>query len=103
MYLVSAESFRKITASKNVPSKIKQRRKLPSPQSDYDKWIKMSEKLREDDVTRQAQLKEIAKFIKQVLPEPTVQRFKTRDRITSSVKQRVVESLPSAAAESTPK
>ena len=68
------------------------------PQSDFDKWIKLSGKLREEDVTRKAQLKDIAKFMKQFLPEPAVQRF---ERITPSVKRR--ESLPTAAAEMTPK
>ena len=58
MYLVSSKYFKKIHTSKKTPSKIK--RKLP--QSDYDKWIKMSGKLRKEDFTRKAQLKDIAKF-----------------------------------------
>ena len=52
-----------------------------------DKWIKMSEKLREEDVTRKAQLKDIAKFMKRVLPEKqqsTEPKFETRDRITTT-------------------
>ena len=73
------------------------------PQIDYDKWIKMSGKLREEDVTRKTQLKDIAKFMTQVLPEAPVQRFETRERISPSVKRRVVISLPTAAAENTPK
>ena len=80
MYLVSSEHFKKLTPSKKPPSKIK--RKLP--QGDYDKWIKMIRKLREEDVTRKAQLKDIAKFMKQVLPERPVQRF---ERITPTVKR----------------
>jgi hypothetical protein len=47
---------------------VKKRRKL-SPQNDDDKWIKMSERLREEYVTRKAQLKDIAKFMKPILPE----------------------------------
>jgi len=70
----------------------------------------MSEKLREEYVTLNAQLKDIAKFMKQVLPEPTFQRFETRGRIITTtpsvpVKRRVVEFLPSTTAvyESTPR
>jgi hypothetical protein len=50
MYLVSSEVYKKLTVSKKPPSKIK--RKLP--QSDFDKWIEMSGKLREEDVIRKA-------------------------------------------------
>ena len=76
---------------------------MPPPQSDYDKWIKLRERLREEDVTRKAQLKDIAKFIKQVLPQPTVHKFETGYRITTTppsvpVKRRIVESLPSTSA-----
>ena len=60
-------------------SKIMRSRKVSQPQSNYDKRIKMSERLREYDVTRKEQLNEIAKFMKQVLPQPPVQRFETRD------------------------
>ena len=94
MYLVSSKHFKKLVPPKKTPSKIK--RKLP--QSDYDKWIKLSGKLREEDVTRKAQLKDIVKFQKQVLPEPPVRRF---ERITAPVKRR--EYLPTAAAEIAPK
>ena len=78
MYLVSPKPFQKLTATKKPPSNIK--RKLP--QSDYDRWIKLSGKLREEDVTRMEQIKDIAKVMKQVLLNPPVKRFKTRDRIT---------------------
>ena len=66
----------------------------------------MFERLREEYVTRNAQLKHIVQFMKLVLLEPTVQGFETRDRITTippsvPVKRRVVETLPSTAAEST--
>ena len=81
MNLVSSKHFKKLTAPKKTPSRIK--RKLP--QSDYDKWIKVSGKLREEDVNPKAQLKDIAMFTKQVLPEPPVQRF---ERITAPVKRR---------------
>ena len=94
IYLVSSKHFKKLTEPKKTPSKIK--RKLP--RSDYDKWIKLSGKLREEDVTRKAQLKDIEKFMKQVLPEHPVQRF---ERITPPVKRR--ESLPTAPAEIAPK
>ena len=63
----------------------------------------MSGKIRAEDDTRKAQLKDIAKFMKQVLTETPVQRFETRKRITPLVKRRVVESLPTTAAEITPK
>ena len=64
----------------------------------------MSERLREEDVTGKAQLKDIANFVKQVLPEPPVHRFETSDRITPPEKQRrVLESLPFVATESNPK
>ena len=58
----------------------------------------MSGKLREEDVTRKAQLKDIGKFMKQVLSAHPVQRF---ERITPPVKRRVVESFHAAAAEIT--
>jgi len=51
----------------------------------------MSGKLREEDVIRNAQLKVLANFMRQVLPEPPVQRF---ERITPTVKRG--ESLPTA-------
>ena len=84
------------------------------PQSDYDKWFKMSEMLREDDVTSKTLLKDIEKFMKNVLPETPVPKFETRDRITTTpfsvpVKRRVLEYLPSTSAaaetvyESTPR
>ena len=46
--------------------------------------------------------------MKQVLPEPTVQRFETRDRINTTppsgpVNRREVEFLPSTDADSTPR
>ena len=54
-----------------------------SPQSDYDKWIKLSEMLREEDVTRKAQVKDIAQLMKRVLPETP----------SSEILKRVIESL----------
>ena len=65
----------------------------------------MSEKLREEDVTRKAQIKDIAKFIKRVLQQPTVPKIEKRDRINTTsphsvpVKRRVLEFLPSTSAE----
>ena len=42
--------------------------------------------------------------MKQVLPEPPVQKFETRERINPPLKRRrVVESLPTAAVEISPK
>ena len=68
------------------------------PESNYDKWIKMSEKLREKDVSRQTQTNDITKYMKRVLPEPSIQRLESRDLITRpSVlvkRRRVVESFP---------
>ena len=66
MYLASSKHYKNLTATKKSPLKIKWK----LPQSDVDKWIRMSGKLREEDVTRKAQLKYIAKFMKAVLPEP---------------------------------
>ena len=63
----------------------------------------MSGKVREEDVTRKAQLKDIAKFMKQVLPEHPVQIIETRERMTPHVKRQVVESLSNAAGEINPK
>jgi len=90
LYLVSSKSFKKLAAPKKPPSKIK--RKLP--QSDFDKWIKLSGKLQEEDATLKAPIKDIAKFVKQVPPEPPVQRF---ERITPAVKR--WETLPTVVAE----
>ena len=53
---------------------MKKKRKLPS-QRDNDKWIKMSEKIRDVDVTGKAHLKDFAKFMKRVLPETTQTSF----------------------------
>ena len=75
-------------------------------QTDYDKWIKMSERLREEDVTRNDQLKDIAECMKHVVPEPPVQKFQTHVQITLSsvpVKRRIVESLPSGVPDRTPR
>ena len=94
MCLVSSKHYNKLTATKKPISKIK--RKLP--QSDFHKWIKMSVKLREEDFTCKAQLKDFAKFVKEVLPEPPVQRFQG---ISPTLRQR--ESLQSAVIEITPK
>jgi hypothetical protein len=60
MYLVSSKHYKKLTSTQKPPSKIKR----ILPQSDFDKWIKMSGKLREEDVTCKAHSKEIAKFVK---------------------------------------
>ena len=102
IYLVSSKIFQKLAV---LPSKIKRRRKLSTGQSEYDKWIQMSERLREEDVTRIAQLKDIAKFMKHVLLERPIQRFESRNPITAPpvpVKmRRVVGSLPFAAADNT--
>jgi hypothetical protein len=49
----------------------------------------MSGKLREEYVTRKAQLKDIAKFLNQVLPEPPVQKFEKRKRIIPHVMRRL--------------
>jgi len=43
----------------------------------------MSERLREN-VTRKAQLKDNAKFMKTVLPETSVKNMETHDRITTT-------------------
>ena len=49
---------------------------MSPPQSDYNKWIEMIEKLREEDVTGNAPLKDTAKFVKHVILEPSVQSLK---------------------------
>ena len=46
-------------------------------QGDCDKWIKISAKHREEDVTSQVQLKDIAKLKKNVLPEPQFRDLKS--------------------------
>jgi hypothetical protein len=38
--------------------------------------MKLSRKLRDEDVTRKAQIKDIARFMKQVLPEPLFRDLK---------------------------
>ena len=85
MYLISSEHFQKhalaATNKSPLPSKTKRRSNL-SPQSDYNKWIKMIERLREDGVTRKAPLKDIANFVKHVLLQTTFQIFQTPGRIT---------------------
>ena len=64
----------------------------------------MSVRLLEEDVTRNAQLKDIAKFMKNVLLETPLPKFEKRDRITTTttppsvpVNMRVVESSPSTS------
>ena len=80
MYLVLSELFQKCAATTKLLSKIKRK----FSQNNYDKLIELSGKIREEDVTRKVQLKDIAKFMKQVLPERPVQRF---ERITPTVKR----------------
>jgi len=46
MYLILSNIYQKRTATKKLLPKIKRRRNLQ--QSDYDKWIKMRGKLREE-------------------------------------------------------
>jgi hypothetical protein len=53
---------------KNTSSRRKQ--KNNNKEHDYDKWIKMNKKIREEDITRRAQNKNVAKFLKHVLPTP---------------------------------
>ena len=70
MYLVSPEQFKRCAGVKT---------KKCNKEHDYDKWIKMSKKIREEDVTRKAQTKNVANFLKQVLPpHPTFLRKKNR-------------------------
>jgi len=54
-FLFSSKVYKKLSATKKPPLKIK--RKLPH--GDYDNGIEMSGELREEDVTRKAQLKDI--------------------------------------------
>ena len=66
MYLVSPKLFRKLTETINQPSNISGNcRRVISI-----RWIRLSGKLREEDITHKAQLKGIVKFMKQVLHEP---------------------------------
>ena len=65
IYLFSTEQFQKCACVKN---KIITKKKSPS-EHDNDNWIKMSKTIREEDVTRNAQTKDIAKFLKLVLPD----------------------------------
>ena len=94
MYLVSPKILQrykharsKVEAKKRerVKKKKKMRRNLSS-QSDSDKCIMLIERLREENVTRNAQLKDIANFMKTVLPQhhSPSHKFETRDRITST-------------------
>ena len=70
MYHVSPEKFKRCAGVKT---------KKRTKEDDYDNWIKMSNKIREEDVTRKAQTKDVAKFLKQVLPpHPTFLRKKNR-------------------------
>ena len=119
MYLVSSELIRNTSErqkKRNIPSSYKTKRKKLQSQRAYDKWITMSKRISEEDVTRNAQLKDIAKFMKNVLPEspkPIVQKLENAcsNHYTPSVavKWRVLEYLYSTSAavetvyESTPK
>ena len=69
IYLVSPEKIQKCTGVKKC------RKNKSSPERDFDKWIKISNNIREEDVKRKAQTKDIGKFLKNVLPDsprPTV-------------------------------
>ena len=82
IYLVSAEHFQNFkvqplatnTASEGTHSPKKQNKerknKKSTPQHPYVTWFKMSKKIWEDDVTRKAQVKETAKFLKQIAKSP---------------------------------
>ena len=65
MCLVSPEQFKRCSGVKTEKNYKKEH--------DYDKWIKMSKNIREQGFTRKAQTKDVANFLKQVLPtNPTV-------------------------------
>ena len=64
----------------------------------------MSKNIREDDFKRKAQMKDIARFLKQVLPKspntpgPEIEYHSTQIRTTPPVKrQEVAESTPSTS------
>jgi len=69
MYLVSSEHFRKLTATKS-PVQTKAEEEIAAVRL---RWVKSFGKTK---AKREGQLKDIAKFMKQVLPEPTVQIVK---------------------------
>jgi len=78
MYLVPADKFTQpptsvenknsleppIRKKKGVLKNTKKKRVHP-----YDKWVKFREKIEETNVEREAMIKEIAEFLKKVLPK----------------------------------
>ena len=79
MYLVSPEQFKRCAGVKKNNEK----------EHDFDRWNKMSKKIWKQDVTRKAQTKDVAKFLKQFLPpNPTLilifrkkhKKFESRER-----------------------
>lgn len=71
MYLVSADLFhwdkRPYTSPLSLPKSnaISKKKKREHP---YEKWFKYREKIREADIKSKKQMKEVADFLKQVLP-----------------------------------
>lgn len=51
-----------------LSKKWERKKKNLSSQHACDKWVKISKKFREEEVTLKAQIKDIAKILKQVLP-----------------------------------
>jgi len=86
MFLVSPEYLHTVTRSTSLPpptpnmvgagkKPIKKRRrrrmavkKKDTARSDYEKWLKVRDNLREADVEKKREIQTVANFLKQVLP-----------------------------------
>ena len=89
MYLVSSNKFHNTsepppsyqkTKKKSRKLLVKNTRKNKKDHS-YDKWVKFRGKIQETNVQREALIKEIAKFLRKVLPTETVQQQVSGDNI----------------------
>jgi hypothetical protein len=69
MYLVSEDQINKTKTDQNPPKtkKVLTRKKIQ--QHDYDKWLQMRDKIREDEIRHKNQIKAIADFLQKVLPQ----------------------------------
>jgi hypothetical protein len=113
MYLVSEDQLnkdqkpaKKVLASKRGPPPTRNKKQ----QHDYDKWLEMREKIREDEIKHNNQLKAIADFLRKVLPQSSekvsiksVQDNPGKRKLSfAPSSEDVYESLPSTSGFETP-
>jgi hypothetical protein len=70
MYLVSSDKFPRAEPTPSYGETKKSRKlRLKKQQHPYDKWVRFRERIRETNIKREALIKEIAEFLRKVLPK----------------------------------